>query len=150
VDHPFRYFFGGGALLILCLVVTLVLPTFAGTGRGAIHSEIDFTAEALDGQDEYLAQGCAACHTQLVRPIVADAQLAAAAGVGGITLPDTNQVLGRQRYGPDLANVGSRMTPEAIGAVLSGEGGHILYRGGDLDALVAYLVESRVLSEALG
>lgn len=150
VDRPFRYFFGGAALLILCLVVTLVLPTLAGRGRGAIHSEIDFTAAARQGQDVYLSQGCQACHTQLVRPIVADAQLAASAGLGGITLSDTNQVVGRQRYGPDLANVGSRMSPEAIGEVLSGEGGHIPYRGGDLDALVAYLVESKVLVEASG
>ena len=150
VDRPFRYLFGAGALLILCLVVTLVLPTLTGRGRGAIHSEIPYTAEARQGQNEYLTQGCAACHTQLVRPIVADAQLAASAGVGGITLADTNQVIGRQRYGPDLANVGNRMSPEAIGEVLSGEGGHVAYRGSDLDSLVAYLVESRVMAEASG
>ena len=150
VDRPFRFFFGAGALLILCLVVTLVLPTLAGRGRGAIHSEIPYTAQALAGQSEYLTQGCAACHTQLVRPIVADAQLAAAAGVGGVTLSDTNQVIGRQRYGPDLANVGARMSPEAIGEVLSGEGGHVTYRGDGLDSLVAYLMESRVMTEAAG
>ena len=150
VDRPFRYFFGAGALLILCLVVTLVFPTLAGRGRGAVHSEIPYTAQAQEGQGEYLTQGCAACHTQLVRPIVADAQLAAAAGVGGVTLADTNQVIGRQRYGPDLANVGNRMSPEAIGEVLSGEGGHVAYRGSGLDALVAYLVESRVMAEASG
>lgn len=150
VDRPFRYFFGAAVLLILCLVVTLVLPTFSGTGRGALHSEIPYTAAALRGQGEYLAEGCAGCHTQMVRPIVADAQLAAVAGVGGITLSDTNQVIGRQRYGPDLANVGNRMSPEEIEGVLSGEGGHILYRGSWMDDLVAYLAESRVLTEAAG
>ncbi|MCE2525947.1 MAG: cbb3-type cytochrome c oxidase subunit II [Actinomycetia bacterium] len=148
VDRPFRYFFGAAALLILCLVVTLVLPTFSETGRGALHSEIPYTASALRGQGEYLAEGCAGCHTQMVRPIVADAQLAAAAGVGGITLSDTNQVIGRQRYGPDLANVGNRMSPEEIEAVLQGEGGHVLYRGSWMDDLVAYLAESRVLTES--
>lgn len=146
-DRPFRYFFGGAALLILCLVVAVALPTFSDTGRGAFHSEIPYTEGALGGQEEYLAEGCAACHTQLVRPIVADAQLASAAGLGAVTLSDTNQVIGRQRYGPDLANVGSRLTSEAIEAVLSGEGGHILYRGDRMDALVAYLAESRVMTE---
>ena len=150
MDRPFRYFFGAAVLLVLCLVVTVVLPTLSGTGRGALHSEIPFTDAALSGQGEYLAEGCAGCHTQMVRPIVADAQLAAAAGVGGITLSDTNQVIGRQRYGPDLANVGNRMNHEEIEGVLSGEGGHVLYRGGSMDDLVAYLAESRVLTEAAG
>lgn len=147
VDRPFRYFLGAGALLILCLAVTLILPALSGGGRGAIHSEVPYTAVALRGQSEYLTQGCAGCHTQMVRPIVADAQLAASAGLGGITLSDTNQVIGRQRYGPDLANVGNRMSPGALQAVLSGEGGHIVYRGSWMDSLVAYLAESRVLTE---
>lgn len=149
VDRPFRYLLGGAALLILCLAVTLVAPAFSGTGRGAFHSEIRYSAAALVGQDEYLAQGCASCHTQVVRPIVADAQLAAMAGLGGVTLSDTNQVIGRQRYGPDLANVGNRMTPEDIEGVLSGDKGHIAYGGGDMAALVAYLVESRVSTEGV-
>ena len=123
-----------------------MLPAFSGTGRGAVHSEIPYTATALRGQEIYLAEGCAGCHTQMVRPVVADAQLAALAGVGGVTLSDTNQVIGRQRYGPDLANVGNRMSPEEIEAVLSGDGGHLSYGGGWMDSLVAYLSESRVLT----
>ncbi len=147
VDRPYRYLFGAAALLILCLGVTLVVPAFSGTGRGALHSEIPYTAAALRGQEIYLSEGCAGCHTQMVRPIVADAQLAAVAGVGGVTLSDTNQVIGRQRYGPDLANVGNRMSPEDIGAVLSGEGGHLSYGGSWMDSLVAYLSESQVLTQ---
>ena len=147
VDRPFRYLFGAAALLILCLGVTLVVPAFSGTGRGAFHSEIPYTAAALRGQEIYLSEGCAGCHTQMVRPIVADAQLAAVAGVGGVTLSDTNQVIGRQRYGPDLANVGNRMSPEDMEALLSGEGGHLSYGGSWMDSLVAYLSESQVLTE---
>ena len=147
VDRPLRYFFGAAALLILCLAITLVVPTISGTGRGVLHSEIPYSEMALQGQGEYLAEGCAACHTQLVRPIIADAQLAALAGQGGVTLSDSNQVIGRQRYGPDLANVGNRMTPDDIQTVLSGEDGHLSYGGSSMDSLVAYLVESRVLTD---
>lgn len=143
-DRPFRFFFSAAALLIVCLVVTVALPPLSDTGRGAFHSRIPYTETARSGQAEYLAEGCAGCHTQLVRPIVADAGLAATAGQGGVTLSDTNQVIGRQRYGPDLANVGNRMDRAGIEAVLSGEGGHVLYRGDRMDSLVAYLMESRV------
>ena len=146
-DRPFRYFFAAALLLTLCLVVTVVLPPLSDTGRGAFHSQIPYTDSALEGQTEYLSEGCAGCHTQLVRPIVADAQLAALAGQGGVTRSDTNQVIGRQRYGPDLANVGNRMDSESIEAVLAGEGGHVLYRGDHLESLVAYLTESRILTE---
>ncbi|MCY3563294.1 MAG: cbb3-type cytochrome c oxidase subunit II, partial [bacterium] len=146
VDRPFRYLLGATTLLVLCLVVTLVLPAFSVTGRGAVHSEVPYTATALRGQEVYLTEGCAGCHTQMVRPVVADAQLAALAGVGGVTLSDTNQVIGRQRYGPDLANVGSRMSPEEFEAVLAGGGGHLTYGGDWMDSLVAYLSESRVVA----
>ena len=54
VDRPYRYLFGAAALLILCLGVTLVVPAFSGTGRGALHSEIPYTAAALRGQEIYL------------------------------------------------------------------------------------------------
>ncbi len=146
-DRPFRYFFGAAVLLALSLVVTVMLPPLADPGRGAFHSRIPYTEAALAGQTEYLAEGCAGCHTQLVRPIVADAQLAAMTGQGGVTRSDTNQVIGRQRYGPDLANVGNRMDLESIEAILAGEGGHVLYRGDRMDSLVAYLKESRVVTE---
>ncbi len=146
-DRPFRYFFGAAALLIMSLVVTVVLPPLSDTGRGAFHSRIPYTESARSGQTEYLVEGCAGCHTQLVRPIVADAQLAAMAGQGGVTLSDTNQVIGRQRYGPDLANVGNRLSLDAIAAILSGEGGHVRYRGDRMDSLVAYLMESKISTE---
>ena len=146
-DRPFRYFFGAAVLLALCLLVTVVLPPLADTGRGAFHSQIPYSDAALGGQTEYLTEGCAGCHTQLVRPIVADAQLAAMAGEGGVSRSDTNQVIGRQRYGPDLANVGNRMDSAQIEAVLTGEGGHVLYRGDRMDSLVAYLAESKVSLE---
>lgn len=146
-DRPFRYLFGAAALLILSLVVTVVLPPLSGGGRGAFHSEIPYSEAALGGQTEYLAEGCVGCHTQLVRPIVADAQLAALAGQGAVTLADTNQVIGRQRYGPDLANVGARLGAEEIEEVLTGKGGHVLYSGDRMEDLVAYLTESKAFTE---
>jgi hypothetical protein len=62
-------------------------------------------------------------------------------------MSDTNQVIGARRIGPDLAHVGSRIETDAdLYTVLGGGAGHPPYRGlsrGDLDSLVAYLLESR-------
>jgi cytochrome c553 len=86
----------------------------------------------------FLVTGCGACHTQMVRPVVADV------GLGPVTLNDTNQVLGTRRFGPDLSDVGSRVTASQIEAIIGGLGDHPAQSLGeaDLGDLVAYLSES--------
>jgi cbb3-type cytochrome oxidase cytochrome c subunit len=59
------------------------------------------------GQRIYLTEGCAQCHTQQVRPVLADL------GLGPVTQPgdfvfDDPPPLGARRVGPDLFNVGTR------------------------------------------
>jgi hypothetical protein len=80
----------------------------------------------------------------MVRPVVADVDL------GAVTLSDSNQVLGTRRFGPDLSNVGTRLSSSQIEAVVSGLGEHpsIALAPEDLAALVAYLLESRTLGTA--
>ena len=80
----------------------------------------------------------------MVRPVVADV------GLGAVSLNDTNQVLGSRRFGPDLSNVGVRITDSQIEAVVTGLDDHpaLSLASEDLDALVAYLVESTTLEEA--
>jgi hypothetical protein len=79
----------------------------------------------------------------MVRPVVADIDL------GAVTLNDTNQVLGSRRFGPDLSNVGARLSASQIEAVVGGLAGHPAHglSGDDMAALVAYLAES-VTAEA--
>ncbi|MDX1449119.1 MAG: cbb3-type cytochrome c oxidase subunit II [Acidimicrobiia bacterium] len=129
------------ALLALSLLVGFAVASTPEETNLAYTSNVPYSATALDGRDVYLSQGCAACHTQLVRPVVADATF------GGVSMSDTNQVIGSRRIGPDLAHVGSRLESDAAAsAILSGAGGHPSFSGlsdGDLDALVAYLMESK-------
>jgi hypothetical protein len=75
----------------------------------------------------------------MVRPIVADV------GLGGVTLNDSNQVLGTRRFGPDLSDAGSRLSGSQIETIVAGVGGHpaLSLSSTDLEALVAYLVESK-------
>jgi hypothetical protein len=75
----------------------------------------------------------------LIRPVVADV------GLGAVTLNDSNQVLGTRRFGPDLSDVGSRLSASQIEATVNGLGSHpsLSLSQDDLAALVAYLIESK-------
>jgi cbb3-type cytochrome oxidase cytochrome c subunit len=74
----------------------------------------------------------------MIRPLIADV------GVGPVTLNDTNQILGNRRYGPDLADIGSRTTATEIESIVRGSGGHQAHNLSpeDMSSLIAYLLES--------
>lgn len=137
-DNPTTIFAGVLGLFLIVVMVGLVGPSIPFDEPGARTSEIGFTEAALEGQSIYLSLGCASCHTQMVRPIVADV------GLGPVTLDDTDQVLGTRRFGPDLANVGARMTASQIAATIGGLGDHPAHdlSNEDMEKLVAYLTAS--------
>lgn len=103
-----------GAVGLLVVVATLVWgvpyletaaaePTlFADTSRAIETHSIE-----ARGLEIYIQEGCVACHTQQVRPIVTDV------GLGAVSVPgdyahDRAPLLGTMRIGPDLMHVGSR------------------------------------------
>lgn len=137
-DNPATVFAGAIFLFVIIVMVGLVGPSIPFDEPGARTSEIDFSSAALEGREIYLSVGCASCHTQMVRPIIADV------GLGPVTLDDTNQVLGARRFGPDLADVGSRLTSSQIEATIGGLGTHPAQSLAldDLESLVAYLLEA--------
>jgi hypothetical protein len=138
-DNPISVFVGVVGLFVAVFLVGLVGPAVPIENPGARTSELPYTATAETGREVYLSVGCASCHTQLVRPIVADV------GLGGVTLNDSNQVLGTRRFGPDLSDVGSRLSGSQIEATITGLGSHpaLSLSQSDLEVLVAYLVESQ-------
>lgn len=137
-DNPMVVLAGIVGLFVIVVLVGLVGPSIPTDNPGARTSEIAFSADALRGREVYAVTGCAACHTQMVRPVVADV------GLGPVTLNDTNQILGTRRFGPDLSDVGSRVTAAQFEAIVAGLGEHPAHvlSGEDLDDLVAYLSES--------
>ncbi len=143
-DNPIAILVGAVGLFVALFLVGVVGPALPTENPGARTSDLPYTETALHGQEIYQSVGCASCHTQMVRPVVADV------GLGAVTLNDTNQVLGSRRFGPDLSNVGVRITASQIEAVITGLDDHpaLSLSSEDLDALVAYLVESATLEEA--
>lgn len=142
-DNPVAVFAGAIGLFLAVFLVGLVGPSLPADSPGARSSELPYTATAEMGRHVYESVGCGSCHTQMVRPIVADV------GLGGVTLNDSNQVLGTRRFGPDLSDAGSRLSGSQIEATITGLGGHpaISLSQQDLEVLVAYLVESKTLVE---
>ncbi len=65
------------------------------------------SAQEGRGRDVYVAEGCSYCHTQQVRPLVQD-RVFGRPSVGGDYAYDTPQLLGTERTGPDLSNIGLR------------------------------------------
>ena len=143
-DNPIAVLVGAVGLFVALFLVGVVGPALPTENPGARTSDLPYTEAALHGQEIYQSVGCASCHTQMVRPVVADV------GLGAVSLNDTNQVLGTRRFGPDLSNVGARVTASQIEAIILGLDDHpaLSLSSEDLDALVAYLVESATLEEA--
>jgi hypothetical protein len=132
---------GSVGLLVLSLLLSVFLPAMQQPGNGIRSSNHAYSSEAENGQDIYASQGCATCHTQLIRNVVTDV------GLGPVTLDDTNQVIGYRRIGPDLAAIGERMEDTAaLIALLAGTGNHPAASGlseAEVANLLAYLRESR-------
>ena len=74
------------------------------------------TAMEARGRDVYVAEGCSYCHTQQVRPLAQD-RVWGRASVAGDYAGATPQLLGTERNGPDLANVGARQPSVAWHAI---------------------------------
>ena len=59
------------------------------------------------GRELYLKEGCTTCHTQFLRNLPVDANYGRGALAGDYAL-ESPPLLGTQRTGPDLSNVGKR------------------------------------------
>lgn len=141
-DRPLVAVAGGLAVVVLVILLGFVFPALPAETDEIRTSQIDLSESGERGRHAYLQAGCASCHTQAVRAVVADV------GVGPVTLADTNQVIGYRRIGPDLSNIGGRLSAGEIEAALV-DGSHppVPLSDAAMDALVTYLSESAYLTE---
>lgn len=97
------------AAIMVGTIVTMVLPfAYVNTDRDAIESVVPYTALELAGRDVYIKEGCNNCHTQTVRPLVAEVIRYGDYSKSGEFVYDRPHLWGSRRTGPDLARVGGK------------------------------------------
>src|SRR5262245_20509431 len=98
--------------IIVFFVLTLVMAILPALREQALSAPPGVTprpGEAERGRQVYMREGCGFCHTQFVRDLPLDRPFGRPSQPGDFVLEDP-PMLGTQRTGPDLANVGSRQS----------------------------------------
>jgi cytochrome c oxidase cbb3-type subunit 2 len=132
------------AVMLVALAIGVV-----GLGSREARAEDEMIAR---GREVYIAEGCITCHSQYLRPSVAQEILWwGPAQPLAERLTETPPLLGLRRQGPDLTNVGNRRSAEwqrlhLIAPSVISPGSRMpsyagLFQAGDTsgDSLVAYL-----------
>lgn len=71
-----------------------------------------YNAMQLEGRDIYIREGCAGCHSQMIRPLRAEVERYGHYSVAGESVYDFPFLWGSKRTGPDLARVGGRYSDD--------------------------------------
>jgi len=71
-----------------------------------------YTATQLEGRDIYIREGCANCHSQMIRPFRSETERYGQYSLAAESVWDHPFLFGSKRTGPDLARVGGRYTDE--------------------------------------
>lgn len=111
-NHKALVMYSGLTFLILSSLIA-IFPAIEMNKQGDLMQREQGEDDPMKelGRDLYLAEGCATCHTQFVRNLAVDRNY----GRGSVAsdfVQESPPLLGTQRTGPDLANVGLRQPSE--------------------------------------
>jgi len=96
-------------VILIGTVVTMVLPfVWVNTEHDRIETVTPYSALEQEGRDIYIREGCNNCHSQTVRPLVAEVQRYGEYSKSGEFVYDRPFLWGSKRTGPDLARVGGK------------------------------------------
>lgn len=109
-------------ILLLCAAVVIMIGTtvtmiapfkWINDPSQKIAGVKPYTALQLEGRDIYIREGCNNCHSQTVRPLVADVARYAPGSADGYSkvgefVYDQPFLWGSRRMGPDLARIGGK------------------------------------------
>ncbi len=98
---------GGSVLIYICLVLAIaVIPAIELSKVPPGSDVVPLTSIEVQGRAVFAANGCAYCHTQQVRPLPQDKVFGRPSAPGDFAY-QTPELLGSERTGPDLTNVGN-------------------------------------------
>ncbi|QAA81256.1 c-type cytochrome [Aequorivita sp. H23M31] len=115
-DHKALVITAFSVFLLLSIGIA-VIPAFQMQDYEPLPNQPKMTAQELEGQRVYIAEGCVACHTQQVRNIEMDNMWGKRPSVPEDYYYNkqrmdiwraTPSVLGSERTGPDLTDIGNR------------------------------------------
>lgn len=90
-------------------IITTFVPLFTvNTDADKIEGVVPYTPLEQEGRDVYIREGCNNCHTQTVRPLVAEVLRYGEYSKSGEFIYDRPFLWGSKRTGPDLARVGGK------------------------------------------
>ena len=96
-------------VILVGTVITMVLPfAWVNTEDDRIAEVKPYTPIEQEGRDLYIREGCNNCHTQTVRPLVAEVLRYGDYSKSGEFVYDRPFLWGSRRTGPDLARLGGK------------------------------------------
>jgi cytochrome c oxidase cbb3-type subunit I/II len=101
------------ATLIAVAIASLIslVPAFVIRNNVATIDTVEpYTGLELAGRDVYLAEGCYNCHSQMIRPLIAETQRYGEYSKAGEFVYDHPFQWGSRRIGPDLAREGGKQS----------------------------------------
>lgn len=107
--NPVLFLVLATAAILVGTIVTMVLPfAWVNTEADRIATVTPYSALELTGRDIYIREGCNNCHTQTIRPLVADVLRYGEYSKSGEFVYDRPHLWGSRRAGPDLARLGGK------------------------------------------
>ena len=107
---PRRIFVPIAAATMAAAAVLLLPCWFLSRQDVDLMANADYTPLQLLGRDIYRREGCVSCHSQTVRPLVAETKRYGAPSARLDFANDQPTLWGRRRIGPDLAREGGTRT----------------------------------------
>jgi cytochrome c oxidase cbb3-type subunit I/II len=100
------------AIAVIVASLFEIIPTFLiRSNVPTIASVKPYTPLELAGRDIYLSEGCYNCHSQMIRPILAETKRYGEYSKPGEFVYDHPFQWGSRRIGPDLAREGGKQSP---------------------------------------
>jgi cytochrome c oxidase cbb3-type subunit 2 len=107
-----RLLFGTAFLGFVALTLLIaVIPAYQIQKTPPAPGLQPLADEATRGMKLYVAEGCSYCHSQQVRPLRLDEPFGRPSAAGDYVY-QTPELLGTERTGPDLSNIGGRQASQ--------------------------------------